>query len=88
MDAMKVVRNVVNAKGNAIENDPTWGSRRMDEEMQRMMVKATGNTRDFGSLFLYHTWVTFCDCQRWSVMSRNYENSITIGMKMLTARAS
>jgi hypothetical protein len=66
MDPMKAVRNVINAKGNATENDPTWGSRRMVEGIQRTMVEATGNTRDFGSLFLYHTWVTFVivsDCQ-------------------------
>lgn len=31
----------------------------MVEGIQRMMIEATGNIRDVGSLFLYHTWVIF-----------------------------
>lgn len=54
MDPKKAARNVMTAKENAIENDPTWGSRRTVEGMQRMVIEATGHTRELGSLFLYH----------------------------------
>jgi hypothetical protein len=63
MEATKAVKNVTNAKANAMENDPTWGIRRAAERIQRIVIEATGNTGELGSLFLYHTWVIFCDCQ-------------------------
>jgi hypothetical protein len=59
MEPKRAVKNIMNAKANAIENDSTWGIRRTVEGIQRMIIEATGNTRDFGSLFLYHTWVIF-----------------------------
>ena len=51
--------NVANAKKNAIESEWTWGIRRTVEGRQRTAIEAAGNIRDLGSLFLYHTWVTF-----------------------------
>ena len=55
MEPKRAVMNVTNAKANAMENDSTWGMRRAVEGIQRITVEATGNARDFGSLFLYHT---------------------------------
>ena len=66
MEPRKVVTNVTNAKANAMENDSTWGIRRVVDGIQRIIIEATGNTTDFGSLFLYHTWVIF-------VMSVTYQ---------------
>ena len=59
MEPRRAVKNVKNAKANAIENDSTWGISRAVEGIQRIIIEATANTADFGSLFLYHTWVTF-----------------------------
>ena len=59
MEPRRAVKNVTNAKANAMRSDSTWGIRREVEGIQRIIVEATGNTRDFGSLFLYHTWVIF-----------------------------
>ena len=59
METRRVVENVRNAKANAIENDSTWGISRAVEGIQRIIIEAIANTADFGSLFLYHTWVTF-----------------------------
>ena len=57
MEPKRVVMNVTNAKANAMKIDSTWGMRRAVEGIQRIIVEATGNERDFGSLFLYHTCV-------------------------------
>lgn len=59
MDPKKAAKNEITAKENAIESDLTWGSSRAVEGKQRIVIEATGHTRDVGSLFLYHTWVTF-----------------------------
>ena len=59
MELRRAVKNVRNAKANAMENDSTWGIRRAAEGIQRIIIEATGDTRDFGSLFLYHRWVVF-----------------------------
>jgi hypothetical protein len=59
MDPRKLARNVPSAKENAEENESTWGIRRTVEGRQRTAIEAAGNIRDLGSLFLYHTWVTF-----------------------------
>ena len=59
MEPRRVVKNVTNAKANALKSDSTWGIRRAVEGIQRIIIEATGNTRDLGSLFLYHTWVIF-----------------------------
>jgi hypothetical protein len=59
MEPKRAVRNVTNAKANATEEDTTWGSRRAVEGIQRIIIEATGDTEDLGSLFLYHTWVIF-----------------------------
>ena len=59
MELKKAVKNVTNAKANAMKNDSTWGIRRAVDGIQRIIIEATGNTRDLGSLFLYHAWVIF-----------------------------
>ena len=59
MEPRRAVKNVTNAKANAVDNDSTWGIRRAVEGIQRIIIEAIGNTTDFGSLFLYHTWVIF-----------------------------
>jgi hypothetical protein len=59
MEPRRAVENVTNAKANAVDNDFTWGIRRAVEGIQRIIIEAISNTTDFGSLFLYHTWVIF-----------------------------
>jgi hypothetical protein len=59
MEPRKAVKNERSAKANAMKSDSTWGIRRTVEGIQRIIIEATGNTRDLGSLFLYHTWVIF-----------------------------
>ena len=61
MEPNRADKNVRNAKENATEKDSTWGIRRAVEGIQRIIIEATGNTRDpgLGSLCLYHTWVVF-----------------------------
>ena len=83
MEPRKAVKNVTNAKANAMENDSTRGIRRTAEGIQRIIIEAAGNTRDLGSLFLYHTWVIFVIV---SNVSRNSGDSLTIAVKVLTAR--
>ena len=84
MEPRKVVTNVTDAKANAMENDSTWGIRRVIDGIQRIIIEATGNTTDFGSLFLYHTWVIFVIV---SNVSRNSRDSLTIAKKILMAKA-
>ena len=84
MEPRRAVKNVANAKANAMKNDPTWGIRRAVEERQRIIIEATGNTGDIGSLFLYHTWVIFVVV---SNVSRNSGASLTIAKNMLIANA-
>ena len=84
MEPRNVVMNVTNAKANAMENDSTWGIRRVVDGIQRIIIEATGNTTDFGSLFLYHTWVIFVIV---SNVSRNSRDSLTIAKKILMAKA-
>ena len=69
MEPRRAVKNVTNAKANAMKSDSTWGIRRAVVGIQRVIIEAIGNTRDFGSLFLYHTWVIF-------VIVRNASNKI------------
>ena len=59
MEPRRAVENVSNANGNAMKKDPTWRIRRAVEGIQRIVIEAMSNKRDLGSLFLYHTWVTF-----------------------------
>ena len=84
MEPRRVIRNVTNAKANAMENDSTWGIRRAVDGIQRIVIEATGNTRDFGSLFLYHTWVIFVIV---IYVSKNFGDSLTIAKKILIAKA-
>ena len=83
MEPRRAVKNVTNARANAMKNDLTWGVRRAVEGIQRIIIEAIGNIRDFGSLFLYHTWVIFVIV---SIVSRKFWNSLTIAVKILTAR--
>jgi hypothetical protein len=85
MEPRRAVKNVTNAKANAMKKDSTWGIRRAVEGVQRIVIEATGNTRDLGSLFLYHTWVIFVVVSHGNV-SRNSGDSLTIAVKILTAR--
>ena len=78
------VKNVTIAKANAMGNDSTWGIRRAVEGIQRIIIEATGDTRDAGSLFLYHAWVIFVIV---SNVSRNPGDSLTIAKKILIAKA-
>ena len=76
--------NVMNAKINAIEGDSTWGIRAV-EGVQRIVIEATSNTKDLGSLFLYHSkWVIFVEIVRNT--SRNFGDSLTTAVKILTAK--
>ena len=83
IEPRRAVKNVTNAKANAMKNDSTWGIRRAVEGIQRITIETTGNARDLGSLFLYHTWVIFVTVNS---VSRNSGDSLTIAMKILTAR--
>ena len=85
MEPRRAVENVTDAKANAMKNESTRGIRRAVEGIQRIIIEATGNTGDFGSLFLYHTWVTFVNV---SNVSRNSEDSLTIAKKISIAKAS
>ena len=71
MEPSKAVKNVTNAKANAMKNDSTWGIRRAVDGVQRIIIEATGNTRDLGSLFLYQTWVVFVNVS--SAQKKNLE---------------
>ena len=84
MEPRRAVKNVANAKANAMKNDPTWGIRRAVEGKQRIIIETTGNRGDLGSLFLYHTWVIFVVV---SNVSRNSGASLTIAKNMLIANA-
>ena len=84
MEPRRAVKNVTNAKANAMKKDSTWGIRRAVEGTQRIVIEVTGNTRDLGSLFLYHTWVIFVLIV--SNVSRNSGDSLTTAVKILTAR--
>ena len=75
--------NVTSPKMKAIETDLTWGIRRAVEGIHRIIVEATGHTRDLGSLFLYHAWVIFVDV---SNISRNSGDSLTTAVRILTTR--
>ena len=76
--------NVMNAKINAIEGDSTWGIRAV-EGVQKIVIEATSNTRDLGSLFLYHsTWVIFVEIVRNT--SKKFWDSLTTAVKILTAK--
>ena len=83
MEPRRAVKNVTSAKINAMENDSTWGIRRAVEGIQRMIIEATGNTRDLGSLFLYHTWVIFVIISNVSI---KFWDSLTTAVKILIAR--
>ena len=83
MEPRRAVENVSNANGNAMKKDPTWRIRRAVEGIQRIVIEATSNKRDLGSLFLYHTWVIFVIV---SNVSRNSGDSLTTAVKILTAR--
>ena len=83
MEPRRAVKKVANAKANAMKKDPTWRIRRAVEGTQRIVIKATGDTRELGSLFLYHTWVIF---KIVSNASRNSGDSLTTAVKILTAR--
>ena len=83
MEPRRAIKNVTNAKINAIGSDSTWGIRRAVEGIQIIVIEATGNTRDFGSLFLNHTWVIFVIVSNESKFSGN---SLTTAPKILTAR--
>ena len=83
MEPRRAVENVSNANGNAMKKDPTWRIRRAVEGIQRIVIEAISNKRDFGSLFLYHTWVIFVIV---SNASRNSGDSLTTAVKILTAR--
>lgn len=71
--------SVTNAKVNAMENDSTWGVRMAVEGIQRKIIEATGNTRDLGSLFLYHTWAILVIV---SSILKNPGDSLTISDSM------
>ena len=85
MEPRRAVENVSNANGNAMKKDPTWRIRRAVEGIQRIVIEATSNKRDLGSLFLYHTWVIF-KFVIVSNVSRNSGDSLTTAVKILTAR--
>ena len=84
MDPRRAVKNVTNAKVNAMENDSTWGIRMAVDGIQRTIIEATGNTRDLGSLFLYHTWVILVIVNN---ISKNPGDSLTTAKKILIAKA-
>ena len=84
MEPRRAVKNVMNAKANATENDSVWGIRRVVEGIQRITIEATGDAGDFGSLFLYHTWVIFVIV---SNISKKSGDSLTIAKKILIAKA-
>ena len=80
MEPKKAVKNVMNAKANAMKNDSTRGIRRAVDGIQRIIIEATGNTRDLGSLFLYHAWVIFVNVSNvpkkiWELTHNCRENS-------------
>jgi hypothetical protein len=43
MEPRRAVKNVTNAKTNAMTKDPTWGIRRAVEGIQRIIIEATAS---------------------------------------------